>query len=109
ASRSVLSARLMLQRERGRLASASRPLSRMPGPSKLLVAVAPERRARRGHRSCVCSHRERRDRDQRERRERGDEFPHDTSPCCEALCCFLRQQHGGSPWLAVIAEIGLRE
>jgi len=78
-------------------------------PSKLLVAVASERGTRRGHGGRVCSQRERRDRDQRDQRESGDEFPHDTSPCCETLSCFLQQQRGESPCLAVIREIGLRE
>src|SRR5262245_21215112 len=67
---SALSARLILQREGRRLANASRPPSGMPGlkpradAPELLVAVAPERRTRRGHGGRVCSHRERRDRDQ---------------------------------------------
>ena len=68
------------------------------------VAVAPERRARRGHGGCVCSRGERRDRDQRDQREGGDEFPHDTSPCV-TLSCFLQQRHGGAPCLAATADI----
>src|SRR5262245_61235014 len=74
-------------------------------PRTLSVAVASERRARRRHGGCVCSLRERRDRDQRDQHESGDEFPHDTSPRLTLSCC-LQRRHGRAPCLAVTAEIG---
>jgi|SRR5215831_4231623 len=106
-------ARLIVRRTGSRLAGASRPpsecqiLNRGQKRSlpKLSVAVASERRARRGHGGCVCSLRERRDRNQRDQRESGDEFPHDTSPRLTLSCC-LQRRHGGAPCLAVTAEIG---
>src|SRR5262249_43381332 len=67
------SARLILRRAGGRLAGTSRPPSecqilsrgqKRPLAPTSSVAVASERRARRGHGGCVCSRGERRDRDQ---------------------------------------------
>src|SRR5215469_11632142 len=115
AKKIAASARLIVRRAGGRLTGASRPpsecqiqiLSRGPKRSlapTLSVAVAPERRARRGHGGCVCSRGERWDRDQRDQREGGDEFPHDTCPCL-TLSCFLQRRYGGAPCLAVTAEI----
>src|SRR5262249_59416734 len=105
AKKIAASARLMV-----RVGAASRPrgecriqiLSRGPKRSlapTLSVAVAPERRARRGHGGCVCSRGERWDRDQRDQREGGDEFPHDTSPCL-TLSCFRQRRYGGVAGLA---------
>jgi hypothetical protein len=75
--------------EASMLSQQAEPLAQV---AKLLVAVAPERRARRRHRGCACSLRERRDGDQRDQRDSGDEFFHDTSPCS-----LLQLPHGGGP------------
>jgi hypothetical protein len=73
--------------------------------AKSSVAVAPESGARRGHRGCVCSLGERRDRDQRDQRESSDEFPHDTSPCYGTIVSC--NNSGESPCVAVIGKMGL--